>query len=50
MTASRRVRICRLIEKMNKQQNYCSRLGIKNISIYRGEIIREHSTVNSANV
>ena len=46
MTASRRIRICRLIEKMNKQQNYCSKLGIKNISIYRSEIIREHSTVN----
>lgn len=50
MTASRRVRICRLIEKMNKQKKYCSKLGIKDISIYRGETIREHSTVNPSNV
>ena len=47
MTASRRVRICRLIEKMNVQQNYCSKLGIVNDSIYRGKkmIVGRHNYV-----
>ena len=50
MTASQRIRICRLIEKMNKQQNYCSKLGIENNSIYRGKVIRKHSTVRVSNI
>lgn len=50
MTAAQRIRICRLIEKMNKQQNYCSKLGIENKSIYRGKVIRKHSTVRVSNI
>ena len=44
MTTSQRVRRCRLIEKMNKQQNYCSKLAIVNNSMYRGKVIRKHSS------
>lgn len=50
MTASRRVRICRLIEKMNRQRNYCSKLGIKNTSIYRGEAAGKYPTFSSHSV
>lgn len=50
MTASQRIRICRLIEKMNKQQNYCFKIGIENNSIYRGKVIRKHSTVRPSNI
>ena len=50
MTTSQRVRRCRLIEKMNKQQNYCSKLGIVNNSIYRGKVIRKHSSFIVSNI
>ena len=40
MSVEQRIRICRLIEKMHGKEEFCERLGLKDISKFRGQEIQ----------
>lgn len=37
METGKRIRLCRLIGKMEKQSGYCEKLGLENASRFRGK-------------
>ena len=41
MSVKDRVELCRLIEKMNERKDCSKRLGLVNVSTFRGEQIKE---------
>jgi len=41
METVQRIRLCRFIEKMEKQEPYCKRLGIENVSRLHGKCIKK---------
>ncbi|MCF2679323.1 hypothetical protein JQM69_01140 [Faecalicatena contorta] len=41
MDVEQRMRICRLIEKMNRQETYSIRLGLENVSRFREKKVKE---------
>ena len=45
MTVEQRIKISILIEKMNEQKVYSEKLGLENISEFRGEKVRKEGDV-----
>lgn len=43
MEAVQRIRLCRLIEKMEKQEAFCKRLGLINVSRLHGKCIKKEN-------
>lgn len=43
MGIEQRILTCRLLEKMNVQKNYCSKLGLENVSTFHGIQIKSDS-------
>lgn len=43
MGIEQRILTCRLLEKMNVQKNYCSKLGLENVSTFHGIQINNDS-------
>lgn len=39
MSIEERIRRCRIIEKMQKHESYCKKIGLVNISRFHGNII-----------
>jgi len=39
MNLEKRIKLCRLIEKMDKKEEYSNKLGIQNVSTFHGELI-----------
>ena len=42
MCVEQRVRMCRIVEKIKSQEAYSHRIGITDVSTYRGEVIKEN--------
>ena len=40
MTVQQRIQMCLLIEKMNEHKDFCKRLGLEDISSFRGKRIK----------
>lgn len=39
MNPEKRIKLCRLIEKLDTKEEYSNRLGIQNVSTFHGELI-----------
>ena len=42
MNVARRIRTCRVIEKMARQENFSRKVGLTNDSTFRGEKVSPH--------
>ena len=44
MSVEERIQTCRLLEKMKKQESYCKRLGIEDVSTVHGKQINHSAS------